>query len=145
MTRLAVSLRVSAEIRVRFVTARQVREVIVGRTPGRECVQTARNKSTLGHTKEEPGRDERAIPVLERLEEGDEAEEEQLQREPLARPHAVQDHVAGNFEQHDAEREHLLTDVELVLVDADVLQLRSREVGQCLEYHGREAKEERFE
>jgi hypothetical protein len=58
--------------------------------------------------------------VLEGLKGADGAEKEELQCEPLARPDAVQDHVGRDLKQHDAQREHLLADVELVLGDADI-------------------------
>lgn len=54
------------------------------------------------------------------MERADDPKEEQLESEPLARSDPVEDHVRGDLEEDDPEREHLLSDVELVLVDPDV-------------------------
>lgn len=59
--------------------------------------------------------------MLEGLEKAHEAEEEQLEGQPLAGPDSVQDHVGRDLEEHNSQREHLLADIELVLVDADIL------------------------
>jgi hypothetical protein len=56
------------------------------------------------------------------LECADGTEEEKLECEPLAGPNTVESHVCRDLEQHDTKREHLLTDVELVLIDADVFE-----------------------
>jgi hypothetical protein len=45
-----------------------------------------------------------------------------LKCEPLTRANTVERHICRNLEQHDTKREHLLTDVELVLIDADVFE-----------------------
>ena len=42
--------------------------------------------------------------------------------EPLAGANTVKRHVCRDLEQHDAEREHLLTDIKLILIDADVME-----------------------
>ena len=59
----------------------------------------------------------------------DGAEKEQLQRQPLARAHPVQDHVGRDLKEDNSKRKHLLADIELVLRDADVL---SEVVGDCI-------------
>lgn len=92
------------------------------RVPGRERPETAGNETGLGDTKQQTGGNEGAIAVLESLEGRDGAEEEELQGEPLAGADAVENHVGWDFEEHDAERQHLLTDVELILGDADILE-----------------------
>lgn len=92
------------------------------RVPGRERPETAGNETRLGDTKQQTGGNEGAIAVLESLEGRDGAEEEELQGEPLAGADAVENHVGWDFEEHDAERQHLLTDVELILGDADILE-----------------------
>lgn len=89
--------------------------------PGREGPETTGDEARLGDTKEEPSRDEGAIAVLESLEGTDGAEEEELQGQPLAGADTVEDHVGGDLEEHDAQRQHLLADVELVLRDTDIL------------------------
>jgi len=89
--------------------------------PCREGPQTARNEARLGDAQQEAREDEGTIRALEGLEGRDEAEEEELEREPLAGADAVQDHVGGDLEEHDAQRQHLLADVELILRDADIL------------------------
>lgn len=89
--------------------------------PSRESPETTGNEPRLGHAQEESSSDEGTIAVLEGLEGTDGAEEEQLEGEPLARADAVEDHVGGNFEEDNTEGQHLLTDVELVLSDADIL------------------------
>lgn len=43
-----------------------------------------------------------------------------MEREPLAWPNTVENYVGGDFEENNAEGEHLLTDVELVLVDPNI-------------------------
>ncbi len=91
------------------------------RIPRRQRPQAAGDEAGLGHAQQEARGDEHAVALLEGLEGADGAEEEQLQRQPLARADAVQDHVGRDFEQHDAQREHLLADVELVLRHANVL------------------------
>ena len=89
--------------------------------PGRQRPETTGDEARLGHAEEETGGDEGAVVVLEGLEGGNGAEEEELQSEPLSGADAVQDHVGGNLEEDDAEGEHLLADVELVLGDANFL------------------------
>jgi hypothetical protein len=71
------------------------------------------------------------------LERADDSEEEQLESEPLARSDPVEDHVGGDFKEDDPEREHLLSDVELVLVDPDVFHevIRQR-VGNIASVYG---------
>jgi hypothetical protein len=61
------------------------------------------------------------------LERADDPEEEQLESEPLARSDPVEDHVGRDLKEDDPEREHLLSDVELVLVDPDVFHEIVRE------------------
>lgn len=83
--------------------------------------QTTWDEAGLSHTQEKATSNEGAIVVLERLEGADSAEEEQLQRQPLAGANTIEDHVRWDLEEDDTQRQHLLADVELVLVDADVL------------------------
>jgi hypothetical protein len=45
---------------------------------------------------------------------------EEVECELPARADAIQNHVSGDFEQHDPRREHLLANVELALRDADI-------------------------
>ncbi len=56
------------------------------------------------------------------MEGADDAKEEELQRQPLARADAVQDHARRDLEDHNAQRQHLLADVELVPHNANVLE-----------------------
>ncbi len=88
--------------------------------PRREGPQPARNEARLGHSQEESGGDERAIAFLKGLEDADRSEQKELERQPFSWADPVEDHVRGNLEQHDAQGQHLLADVELVLVDADI-------------------------
>ena len=88
--------------------------------PGREGPQTTGDEAGLCDTEQQAGGNERAVVRLEGLEAADDTEEKELEREPFARTDTVQDHVAGNLEEHNAEGQHLLADVELVLRDADV-------------------------
>lgn len=89
--------------------------------PSGQGPETTRDEARLGNSQKESGRDERTVAVLEGLEGADSAEEEELEGQPLARADAVENHVGGNLKEHDAQREHLLADVELVLVDSDFL------------------------
>ena len=43
-----------------------------------------------------------------------------MKSEPFAGTHTVKDHVGRDFEQYDAQAEHLLADVELILTDANI-------------------------
>lgn len=52
-----------------------------------------------------------------------------MKREPLAGTHAVEDHVGWDFEKHDTERKHLLSDIELILGDLEILE---EVVGECV-------------
>lgn len=61
------------------------------------------------------------------MERADDPEEEQLESEPLARSDPVEDHVGRDLKEDDPEREHLLADVKLVLVDPDVFHKVVRE------------------
>lgn len=90
--------------------------------PGRHGPETAGNETRFGDAEEETGDDEGGIIVLPCLEGRDDAEEEQLEGQPFTRPDTVQAHVGGDFGEHDAQRQHLLADVELVLRDADILE-----------------------
>lgn len=94
---------------------------LIARVPGRKRPQAARNETRLGNSEQESGRDEGAIAVLESLKGRNEAEQEELQSKPLSRPDAVQDHVGWDLKEHDAQRQHLLANVELVLCDPDIL------------------------
>lgn len=94
---------------------------LLARVPRGQGPEPSRDEARLGHAEQEARGDEGAVAVLEGLKGADGAEEEELQRQPLSRADAVEDHVGGDLEEDDAEREHLLADVELVLVDADVL------------------------
>lgn len=89
--------------------------------PSREGPETTGDETRLSNTEEESSRDEGSVVVLESLEGTDGAEEEELQGQPLAGADTVEDHVGGDLEEHDAQREHLLADVELVLRDVDIL------------------------
>lgn len=89
--------------------------------PGRQGPETTGDEARLGNSQKESGRDERTVAVLEGLEGADGAEEEELEGQPLAGADAVENHVGGNLEEHDAEREHLLANIELILVDSDFL------------------------
>lgn len=90
--------------------------------PGGQGPETTRNEARLGDTEQESSGDEGAIVVLESLEGGDGTEEEELESEPLAGTDPVEDHVGGNLEQHNTEGQHLLTNVELILGDLDILE-----------------------
>jgi hypothetical protein len=59
---------------------------------------------------------------LECLESTDSAEEEQLKRQPFARANPVQNHVGRDLKENNTERQHLLTDIELVLGDTDIFE-----------------------
>jgi hypothetical protein len=59
---------------------------------------------------------------LERLESTDSTEEEELKCQPFSRTNKVEDHVRGDLKENDTERQHLLTDVELVLCDTNILE-----------------------
>lgn len=89
--------------------------------PRRKSPKAARNETGLSNAKQEPRCDEGAVVILECLEGTDSAKKEELQRQPLARADAVEDHVGWNLEEYYAKRKHLLADVELVLCDADIL------------------------
>lgn len=47
-------------------------------------------------------------------------QEEELQGQPFAGTHTVEDHVGRNLEEYNAKRQHLLTDIELVLIDSNI-------------------------
>ena len=72
------------------------------RVPRRQRPQTARNKPRFSHAQEKTGGDEGAVAVLKGLEGADGAEEEELQGEPFSGADAVENHVGGDFEEHDA-------------------------------------------
>tara|TARA_R110002060_G_scaffold58213_1_gene68283 strand:- start:314 stop:562 length:249 start_codon:yes stop_codon:yes gene_type:complete len=59
---------------------------------------------------------------LESLECADSSKEEELQCEPLSGTDSVKDHVGGDFEEDDAEGEHLLADIELILSDVHIFE-----------------------
>jgi hypothetical protein len=44
-----------------------------------------------------------------------------LESQPPGRTNAVESHVGGKLEQHNAERHELLAHIELVLGDVDIL------------------------
>ena len=44
-----------------------------------------------------------------------------MKSQPPGRTNAVENHVGGELEHHDAERHKLLAHVELVLGDSDIL------------------------
>lgn len=88
--------------------------------PSTECPKSTRNKSRLGNPKQKSSRHEGTVVILEGLEGTDCTEEEELDSQPLPWTDAVEDHVARYLEEHDAQGEHLLADVELVLGYADV-------------------------
>lgn len=98
--------------RVRATHHHSLRGLLPG-IPCRQRPQPARDEARLRHAKEEATGDEGAIAILEGLERADGAEEEQLERQPFPGPDAVEDHVGGDLEEDDTQREHLLTDVEL--------------------------------
>lgn len=56
------------------------------------------------------------------LEDTDNTKEEELKGEPLSRTNPIKDHVGGNLEKNNAQREHLLTNVELILSDPDIFE-----------------------
>jgi hypothetical protein len=58
--------------------------------------------------------------MLERLEGADYTKEEELEGEPLAQSNTVKDHIRRDLSQHDTKRQHLLTNVKLILIDADI-------------------------
>lgn len=93
---------------------------LLARVPRRQRPQATRDETRLRDAQEEASDEEGGVALLEGLEGGDGAEEEELEREPPGGTDAVQDHVGGDFGEHDAEGQHLLADVKLVLVDADV-------------------------
>ena len=88
--------------------------------PCRQRPQATGDKTGLGHAEQETRSDERAVVVLECLEGTDGTEEEKLKSEPLAGTDAVQDHVGGDLEEDNAERQHLLSDVKLILSDVHI-------------------------
>jgi hypothetical protein len=45
-----------------------------------------------------------------------------LESQPSGRTNAVESHIGGKLEQHNAERHELLAHIELVLSDADFFQ-----------------------
>jgi hypothetical protein len=59
---------------------------------------------------------------LKRLECADGAEEEELECEPFAWADTIKGHVGWDLEEHNSQGQHLLTDVELILCDANVFQ-----------------------
>lgn len=57
---------------------------------------------------------------MESLEGADGTEEEELESEPLSWAESVEDRVGRECEKYDTQLEHLLADVGLVLLDADI-------------------------
>jgi len=93
---------------------------LVSRVPGGERPEATRDKPRLSYAQDKAGGNESAVPVLEGLECADDAEEEELQGKPLARSNTVENHVGGDFSQNNAERQHLLADIELILINAHI-------------------------
>ena len=90
--------------------------------PSGQSPETTGDESGFGDTEEETTDDEGGVVVLPRLEDTDDTEEEQLESEPLSGTNTIQDHVGGDLEQHNTERQHLLTNIELILGDVDILE-----------------------
>ena len=88
--------------------------------PRRESPQSTGDKPGFGDAKEKASEHEDTVALLKGLEGADSAKEEELKSEPLSRADPVEDHVGRNFGEDNAEREHLLADIELVLVDTDI-------------------------
>lgn len=61
--------------------------------PSRYGPQASRDKSRFCKSEQEASGDERAVIILEGLKGTDDAEEEELQCQPLSRANSVQDHV----------------------------------------------------
>lgn len=91
------------------------------RVPGRQSPQGAGNEAGFAEAEQETCRDEGAVAVLPGLQRAHGAKQKKLQREPAAGPDAVQSHVGRDFEEHDAQGEQLLPEVELVLREADIV------------------------
>lgn len=66
---------------------------LLPRIPRGQGPKPARNEARFGYTKEKSGRNEGGIIRLPCLERTDDAEEEELERQPLAWANAVEDHV----------------------------------------------------
>ena len=88
--------------------------------PSGQSPEAARDETRLCHTQKKATSYERAVAVLKGLESADGAEEEQLEGQPFSRADTIQYHIGGNLEEDDAEGQHLLSDIELILTYVDV-------------------------